>query len=180
MIKMNEMISEYYNAVERAANSYAYKNTNSMLFDLYKTAGLEGLIKAAETFDETKGASFGTHAYRCIHCAMENEKARIIRHQLPEQDDYDFAKYDCEVIELGDTEVANTIHRLIRKAVNGNERNARIVELHIGIDCEKVELKDIAEDFGLSHESVRLICKKAMAALRTDPQVKVTLYGKVG
>lgn len=174
-----QMFSENYAMVLKAANLFAYRNTASILYDLYVSAGVEALIKATQTYSN-EDVKFSTYAYQLVHNALINEKNRIIRHDIPEEDDYDFNKYDGDVFELGDNETANTIKALIRKSVGGNERNAKIVELHLGVDGDPIELKDLAEMFSLSHESVRLVCKKSTEKLREDPMVKITLFGKVG
>jgi RNA polymerase sigma factor (sigma-70 family) len=176
MTTMNKMISENYSMVLKAANLFAYRNTRSLVYDLYVNAGIEGLIKATETFVEGK-RSFASHAYQCIHQSMLNEKDRIARHNLPEKDDYDFAKYDGEVGEMSNPDTDRTIKLCIRKAVKNNERNAQILEMNL---IGGYELKELAEIFNLTHESVRLVCKKGVEALRKDPIVKVTLLGKVG
>ena len=171
---------EGYELVEKLANKFAYGNTRTILFEQYKSAGLEGLIKSYETYDEGSDVKFSTYAYRTILNALINEKDRIIRHKIEEKDDYDLAKYDGEVIQIEDKEMEAIVHGLIKKAVKNNERNAKIVELHIGLNCEAMSLFDLADMFQLTHESVRLVCKRAIKILKADKTAKELLYGFVG
>ena len=162
---MNKMISENYNMVLAAANCYAYHNTRSMAYELYVSAGVEALITAAKTYIEGGKATFKTYAHLLIHNAMENEKGRILRHSLPEKDDYDFAKYDCEIGEMSNYDTDRIVKLSIRKAAKNNDRNATILEMKL---LQGYELKEIAEELGLSHESVRLVVKKGLEVLQAN------------
>lgn len=171
---------EGYELVLKLANKFAYGNTRTNLYEQYVSAGLEGLIKSYETYKENSDVKFTTYAYRTILNALINEKDRLVRHKIEEQDDYDLAKYDGKVIELSDENMENVVRGLIKQAVKNNERNAKIVELHIGLNCEPMPLYDLADMFNLTHESVRLVCKKAMKYLQTNKGAKSLLYGFVG
>ena len=132
--------------VQKLANKFAYGNTRSLRFDHYVSVGVEGLKKAVDTFKEGMDVMFSTYCYRCVLNAMINEQKRLSLHELE----------------------TNALKRVIKKVVNNNERNAKIVELHIGLEDEPMELKDIAKMFHLSHESVRLVCVKAIRSIRED------------
>lgn len=180
-MERNFIISEeMYALVCKLANKFVYGNTRLIKFDEYKSVGLEALIASYETYDEESGVKFSTYAYRTILNAMINEKYRIIRQQLPEQDDYDLSKYDGEMVEIKDENMANVVKGLIKKAVGNNERNAKIVELNIGLNCEPMSLYDLADMFSLTHESVRLVCTKAIKSLKSNKKAKELLYGFVG
>lgn len=171
---------EGYELVLKLANKFAYGNTHTNLYEEYVSAGLEGLIKSYETYKEGSDVKFSTYAYRTILNALINKKDHLIRHKIEEQDDYDLANYDGKVIELSDENMEKVVKGLIKKAVNNNERNAQIVELHIGLNCEPMALYDLADMFHLTHESVRLVCTKAIKSLRTNKRAKELLYGFVG
>lgn len=171
---------EGYELVLKLANKFAYGNTRTNLYEQYINAGLEGLIKSYETYKEGSEVKFSTYAYRTILNALINEKDRLIRHKIEEQDDYDLAKYDGEVIQLEDEKMEGVVRGLIKKAVGNNERNAKIVELHIGLNCEAMSLFELADMFQLTHESVRLVCKKAIKSLKENKAAKELLYGFVG
>lgn len=177
------MISnESYVMVQKMANKFAYGNTRSLMFDQFVSVGVEALQQAVETYQEGSNIKFSTYLYRCVMNAMINEKERMKRHDLPENDDanVNLEAYNGALDEIRDERIVDTLRLVIRKAVKNNERNAQIVELSIGIDRDAMELKDIAVQFNLSHESVRLIREKAMNAIRCDKQAKTLLYSFVG
>lgn len=177
------MISvESYEMVQKLANKFAYGNTRSINFDHYVSVGVEGLKKAVDTFREGTDATFSTYCYRCVLNAMVNEQKRLALHNLEENDkaSENLETWNGEVDELRDDRIEDILKSLIRKAVKGNERNARIVELHIGLENEPMELKEIAKVFQLTHESVRLVCVKAMRTIREDKKAKELLYSFVG
>lgn len=174
-----KLISDNYSLVLRAAYKFAYGDTKSLEYDSYINAGLEGLIKAAKSFEDGKRA-FTSHAYGLIKNAIINEKKRYSLHKLDVQDDYDLSRYDGDVATITDDTTKETMRKLINKAEKGNERNSKILELYIGLNCEPMELKDIADMFSLTHECVRIICKKGTETLRKDPMVTITLLGEVG
>lgn len=179
---MNAVISfESYNIVEKMANKFAYGNTRSILFEQYKDAGIEGLKKAVDTYKENDTTTFSTYLYRCILNAMVNEKKRILRHDLGQEDEnVDFNNQSIGgIFEMSDDNMEDVVKRIIRKHTT-SDRNAEIVGLHIGLDCEPMELKDLAAMFGLSHESVRLVCVKTIKAIKTDKNAKELIYKFVG
>jgi RNA polymerase sigma factor (sigma-70 family) len=176
-----EYTQESYDYVKKLAFPYAYGNTQSELYDRMVSAGLEGLISAVNTYREGMGVKFSTYAYTLIKNRLENERNRTARHDIGvRQDDYDFSKYDGTLDCIRDGRMEDALRGVILKAVKGNERNALIVELHIGIDDEPVELKDLAKRFSLSHESVRLIYTKAIESIRADKAAKRLLYSYIG
>ena len=178
---MKAMISvESYELVQKLANKFSYGNTRSLVFDLYVSAGLEGLKKAVETYQEGSNILFSTYAYRCIMNALINEQKKMALHDLQEDENVVLENYDGEMDEIKDENMVDIVRRLIRKVVNNNERNAKIVELNIGLDCEPMELKDIAKMFNLSHESVRLVTIKARKAMCEDTKAKELLFSFVG
>lgn len=180
-MERNFIISENgYELVCKLANKFCYGNTRLIKFDEYKSVGLEALISAYETYDEESGVKFSTYAYRLILNAMINEKYRIVRQMLPEQDGYDLSKYDGEMVEIKDENMETLVKGLIKKAVGNNERNAKIVELNIGLNCEPMSLYDLADRFSLTHESVRLITTKAIKTLKANKKAKELLFSFVG
>lgn len=180
---MKAIISlESYEMVLKMANQFAYGNTRSLAYDNYVSVGVEGLKKAVDTYEEGSNVKFSTYLYRCVMNALVNEQKRMKLHNLAEDDGacVNLERYDGEVIELRDERMEESVKMLIRKAVKGSERNAQIVELHLGLNCEPMELKDIATMFNLTHESVRLVCVKAKKAMAEDKSTKELLYSFVG
>lgn len=180
---MKAMISvESYELVQKLANKFAYGNTHSLKFDHYVSVGVEALADAVETYKEGNGVLFSTYLYRCILNAMVNEQKRMAVHELTQDENAceNIDRYNGAVDELRDDRMEDVVKKLILKAVKGNERNAKIVELHIGLNNEPTELKDIAKMFGLTHESVRLVCVKAIKSIKENKKAKELLYSFVG
>ena len=180
---MKAMISvESYEMVQKLANKFAYGNTRSLNYDHYVSVGVEGLKKAVDTFKEGTDATFSTYCYRCVMNAMVNEQKRLALHNLEENDNENenFEEWNGAYDEIRDERIEVILKQLIRKAVKNNERNAQIVELHLGLTDEPMELKDIAKIYKVTHESVRLVCVKAIKVIREDRNAKELLYGFVG
>lgn len=180
---MKAMISfESYEMVQKLANKFAYGNTRSLRYDHYVSVGVEGLKKAVDTFTENMDAMFSTYCYRCVLNAMINEQKRLSLHELETNDgeNENLEKWNGAYDEIRDERIESILRQVIKKVVNNNERNAKIVELHIGLEDEPMELKDIAKMFHLSHESVRLVCVKAIRSIREDDKAKELLYSFVG
>ena len=176
---MKAMISfESYEMVQKLANKFAYGNTRSLRYDHYVSVGVEGLKKAVDTFTENMDAMFSTYCYRCVLNAMINEQKRLSLHELETNDgeSENLEKWNGAYDEIRDERIESILRQVIKKVVNNNERNAKIVELHIGLEDEPMELKDIAKMFHLSHESVRLVCVKAIRSIREDDKAKELLY----
>lgn len=182
---MRAVISfESYDMVERMANKFAYGNTHSILFEQYKDAGIEGLYKAVNTYKENDTTTFSTYLYRCVLNAMVNEQKRILRHDLGQEDEnFDFNNQKNGgiggIFEMADDNMEDVVKRIIRKHTT-SDRNAEIVGLHIGLNCDPMELKDLAAMFGLSHESVRLVCVKTIKAIKADKNATELIYKFVG
>ena len=180
---MKAMISfESYEMVQKLANKFAYGNTRSLRYDHYMSVGVEGLKKAVDTFTENMDAMFSTYCYRCVLNAMINEQKRLSLHELETNDgeNENLEKWNGAYDEIRDERIESILRQVIKKVVNNNERNAKIVELHIGLEDEPMELKDIAKMFHLSHESVRLVYVKAIRSIREDDKAKELLYSFVG
>ena len=180
---MKAMISfERYEMVQKLANKFAYGNTRSLRYAHYVSVGVEGLKKAVDTFTENMDAMFSTYCYRCVLNAMINEQKRLSLHELETNDgeNENLEKWNGAYDEIRDERIESILRQVIKKVVNNNERNAKIVELHIGLEDEPMELKDIAKMFHLSHESVRLVCVKAIRSIREDDKAKELLYSFVG
>ena len=180
---MKAMISlESYEMVQKLANKFAYGNTRSLRYDHYVSVGVEGLKKAVDTFTENMDAMFSTYCYRCVLNAMINEQKGLSLHELETNDgeNENLETWNGAYDEIRDERIESILRQVIKKVVNNNERNAKIVELHIGLEDEPMELKDIAKMFHLSHESVRLVCVKAIRNIREDEKAKEILYSFVG
>lgn len=182
---MEKTISfESYEMIEKMANKYAYGNTSSIQFDQFKDAGLEALVGAYKTYDEKSGIKFSTYLYRCVQNAMINEKIRQAVHHMQVDENIsatldDDEGYSAPLAEIIEFDRLEMLHNIIRK-VTKSERNATIVEMHLGIEEEPMDLKDIAKALNLCHESVRLVCVKAQKEMKKNPRIVETLYSLVG
>lgn len=177
---MAKITKESMDMVYRLANKFAYGNTRSIAYEEYVNVGIEGMQKAVDTFKEGTDATFSTYCYRCILNAMVNEQKRKALHDLAEDDQQNenLEAWNGECDHIIEEKMEVKVKTLIRRAVK-SERNARIVELHIGLEDEPMELKDIAKLFNLTHESVRLICKNGINNIRKDKSSK-ELFSYVG
>ncbi|MCD7847180.1 MAG: sigma-70 family RNA polymerase sigma factor [Oscillospiraceae bacterium] len=88
----SELISRHLETVKRLAGFYSVGGFD--YDDLY-SEGLEGLMNAVKTFDDEKGASFGTYANSCISNRMINSLRRSTRIKSSEE--------PFEDIEIADT-----------------------------------------------------------------------------
>lgn len=169
-----------YEFVKTMARKFAYGNVNTNVYELYINAGIDGLNKAVTTYKEGSNVKFFTYLYRCVMNAMINEKKRMELHKLEEDDSVNVAidTYEGSFSEMIEDNFEVALRKAIRKYTT-NERNAQIVEMVIGLDCDKLELKEIAAKLHLSHESVRLVWTKAQKGLRSDNSIKGILYSFV-
>lgn len=75
--EINCLVIENERLAYLVAYKYKSKVANFIEFDDLKSTGLFGLVKAANTFDKTKGYAFSSYAYRVI----ENEIRMLIRRE---------------------------------------------------------------------------------------------------
>ena len=148
--------------------------------DLIST-GTIGLIKAVDTFDESKGIRLATYASRCI----DNELLMLFRSgkkQAKEVYLYDPIGTDKEgnVINLFDimesvdedivekTEQLEKIEKLrgfVEQVLNDRERE--IILMRYGLfGVKEITQREIAEKLGISRSYVSRIEKKALGKLR--------------
>lgn len=173
-----------YDMVCRMANQFAFGNTRSTIFELFKSAGIDGLKKALEGYTEDKEATengkatFNTFAYRCVLNAMINEKIRL-ECGVKEDEQVDVATVDGVFEELQDDDMTEVVRMLIKK-FSKKGRDQKMAEAYFGIDTPAQELKDIAENFGVSHECVRLVVKNVKQHIKLNPRIKEMLYDFVG
>ncbi len=142
--------------------------------------GTIGLIKAVNSFDETKGIKLATYASKCI----ENEVLMYFRSQKKNSQDISINEpidSDSEgnpltlmdILSIEDTiadEIDNKL--LIRKLYKfieeiENEREKTIIVLRYGLyECKPLTQKQIAERLGISRSYVSRIEKKVIDRLR--------------
>lgn len=178
---MNVSISvKDYEFVKTMARKFAYGNTKSNLYEEYLNVGIEGAIKAYKTYKDGSNVQFFTYLYRCVMNAMINEQKRIELHKLEEDDNVSITidTYEGALVEMIEDNFEVALRNAIRKHTT-NERNAKIVEMVIGLEYDPMELKEIAAMLNLSHESVRLVWVKAQKGMCEDKVAKKLLYSFV-
>ena len=171
------LIERNLRLVAHVAKKYA---TQPQMLEEYISIGTIGLIKAVNSFDNTKGARFATYASRCIeneirmtlrsakktqgdvslHEPLENEKGAgaltIIDVMADEQDiraDYERKE---EVEKL----------RALVKTLGGRER--QIIVMRYGLaGGAPLTQQQVAGCLGISRSYVSRIEKKAVETLRT-------------
>lgn len=158
-----------------------YQNAGQDQEDMI-SIGTIGLIKAVNTFDDTKGSRLATYAARCI----DNELLMLLRAQKKisrEVSLYEPLGTDKEgneinllditvsdqvdvVDELSTKEDIQKLMRLVDKVLKGRERE--IIMWRYGLyDGREVTQRELGKSLGISRSYVSRIEKKALAKLRT-------------
>lgn len=148
--------------------------------DLLST-GTIGLIKAIDTFDDSKGIRLATYASRCI----DNELLMLFRSGKKQSREvylYDPIGTDKEgnvinlfdIMESVDEDIVEKTEQLEKiEKLRGfveqvlNEREREIVLMRYGLfGVKEITQREIAEKLGISRSYVSRIEKKALAKLR--------------
>lgn len=149
-------------------------------FEEYFSAGQIGLIKAANTFDESKGIKFSTYAGKCI--GQEILHKMYYQNRNKRKHNYNLISFDENV---GDTET--TFYEIIDSGVNLEEdfikqekikllykiiailesRDRYMICHYFGLgNYEKLTLKQIDERLGLKKRSTEFRIKKILRIMR--------------
>jgi len=142
------------------------RNNNAISF------GMEGLLKAAENFDKSRGFEFSTYAVPVIrNCLIRYiKRGRIIGRLTDAMNQPDTCRLTWDVAEITDDTVAKhegseRVHEMLHQLEEVNPRAAQIVRLRF---FQKLLLCDIAEIFGLTKERVRQINKSGLEWMRVN------------
>jgi RNA polymerase sigma factor (sigma-70 family) len=153
-----------------------------------RQAAFFGLRRAAETFDPTKGAAFGTHAFWWMRATCQEERFRMrstIRYPrrpaapIPKCSSLDVDNDDDSTVR---TSIADEhtddpsaglhraeLHAALSAALGAlNPRDALVVEMRFGINGAKRPhtFVEIAERIGVCPERARMIALRARGQLR--------------
>lgn len=171
--------AESYSLVEKYAYKFAYSKT-SHKYEEYVNVGLDGLLKAINTFKEDKGAEFKTYAITCITNAMKTKNKSLKRIDLTQDENVVIDNLDTLCEEMAEDDMAEVAKFYILKANNKNERNAEMFMLHIGLTCESpMDYKELSAKFNVSAERVRQVCVNTAKTLRKDTKAIEALYAFV-
>lgn len=196
-----EFSKESYALVEKLAYKFAYSNS-SYSYEEYLNAGIEGLVKAINTFNEDSDAAFATYATTCIRNAMCTAQKVMKRFDLQQDenvvldgngerdtknDDEDGGStcgmFNIMADENSQINVTDALKVVVRKVNKDNERNAQIALLHFGLvddEDEPMDYKEISVKFNVSAERARQVCVATINAIKADESAKELLYAFVG
>lgn len=202
-----EISKESYALVEKLAYKFAYSN-ETMEYEEYLSAGLEGLIKAVNNYNEDNDAEFSTFATTCIRNAMCTKQKMMNRFDLQQDenvvldgngekdydndsmiDDNEFTStndsiFDSFTEEMGDgRNVTDTLKMIVRNVNKDNNRNAEMALLHFGLVDnvnEPMDYKELSVKFQVSAERVRQVCVNTINAIKENKNAKELLYSFVG
>lgn len=169
-----------YALVEKLAYKFAYGNDN-YLYEEYINAGIEGLLKAINTYKEGTKAAFPTYANTCIRNAMCTRKTEMEKLGLVQDDNVQLEEIDSLITEQVEDNMETTIKQLILSFNNNNQRNADMVAMHIGLNGqEPMDYKELSAHFNVSAERVRQVYKSTISAIKKNKQATELLYSFVG
>lgn len=201
MTMQAKITDESYALVLKMATKFAYGNT-SMEYEELVNAGLEGLVKAVNTYTEDKDATFSTYANTCIRNAMCTKQGQLKRFGLQQDENVvldgngekasedgddevvtDNTFFNSFAEEMEENNVTDALKMAVRKANKGNQRNTEMALLHFGLVDEveePMDYKEISVKFQVSAERVRQVCVNTIKTIQADKNTKDMLYGFVG
>ena len=161
--------AEHLGLVRYIANKYP-----NMDFDDAVSAGSLGLVKAADTFDESKGIKFATYAARCINneILMEFRKNKKHRGVLSidfainnEGEEYNAAEFTEELGYYDDDRLEREAELIdLRTAVSKlNERERQIIELRYYGEKSQKQAADL---LGISQSYISRLERRILQKLK--------------
>ena len=179
---MVKLEAKHYEMVDKLAYRFAY-SMDSIKYEELKSIGYEALDIASKTFNESKGAKFETYLHTCVRNKMCTADGRMDKRKDTMQQDENVVieNIDTKVIEMVDDDMESVAKRIIINANKGNERNAEMFMLHIGLTCDKpMDYKELGRKFNVSTERVRQVCVNTQKTIKANKNTTELLYSFVG
>ncbi len=165
--------------VAHIAKKYGFPERD---MDDYLSIGIIGLIKAIDTFDNTKGIRLATYASRCIEneilMAIRGNKKQNREVYLNDSINSDKEGKEIHLLDIMEEPQEDLSERLVmeddvralRKAMKEqlSPREYEILQLRYGFTTgREYTQREVAGKFGISRSYVSRIEKKAIAKLRS-------------
>lgn len=172
---------ESYNLVCQYANKFAYGNVDSLNYEEYVSAGLKGLEKAIKYYKDDKDTTFKSFAVTCIVHAMNTYHAKQKKWDLTQDDNVELDTLDTLTISLVEENMSDSAKAVILRANKGNQRNAEIFMLNIGMNGnEPMDYKELSAKFNVSTERIRQVCVNTRSNIKANSKDMELLYSYVG
>lgn len=171
--------AESYALVEKYAYKFAYSK-DSFQYEEYLSAGLEGLIKAINTYKEDKNTQFKSYATRCILNAMSTSNKVQKRFDLVHDDNVVLDELDGLSDEMKEDNMVDVAKRIILDVNKNNKRNAEMFMLNIGITDAPMDYNELSVKFNVTAERVRQVCVATRRNIMRDKEATELLYSFVG
>lgn len=184
--RVDRLVRDHLHLIELAGGAAAHL-TGLDKADMIQAAFL-GLRRAAETFDPTKGASFGTHAYWWMKATCQEERFRMRstirvprypRSPIPKCSSLDLESDDGSTIgaDIPDDDAPDPtaglhrteLHAALSAALGSlDPRDALVAEMRFGINGAQRPhtFTEIGDHLGISGARVRDLFDRARCQLR--------------
>ena len=165
----NELVEKNMGLVYYIARSFQKSTTGGIEYDDLVQEGMVGLVKAARTFDESRGFLFSTYAGNCIQKEILAYMKRQRKHKRSISINQDIRGFQGVPVEeaLGfcQKEYENVWKRdLLERCMGVLDQNQRkIVLLYYGKGLKQTE---ISKQLGISQAQVCRIIKKSLEKMR--------------
>lgn len=170
-----EIILNNLGLIHKAIKDLHCVYRNQEEYDNFYYAGLLGLIKASKTYDEAKGKS--TYLYNNICLRIKNVfkyNSNPKRHNGLVEISLNTEIYNHEIQDIIpdkynlEEDVTNKI--LIRDALNKlkDKKYKAFIKEYYGIDCPELNMREIAQKYGVSVQGVSQIIQWGLRLLRKE------------
>lgn len=165
----NELVEKNMGLVYYIARSFQKSTTGGIEYDDLVQEGMVGLVKAARTFDESRGFLFSTYAGNCIQKEILAYMKRQRKHKRSISINQDIRGFQGvpveEILGYSQKEYENVWKRdLLERCIRSlNQSQREIVLLYYG---KGLKQKEIAKQLGISQGQVCRIIKRCLEKMR--------------